>query len=99
LTIIDRPQFANRADPQPAVACRIPQETGQWPGLDRAPAAVGLLYLQPGAVGVGGVQVSGDALLAVQLGGESNMVGVAVCEDQRPHVIEGHAEPREFAVQ
>jgi hypothetical protein len=44
-------------------------------------------------------EVGRDAFLAVQPGGETNVVGVAVREDQRPHIVDAFAESREFAVQ
>src|SRR5581483_11030029 len=84
---------------QAALTGRVPPGAGQRAGLDRAPAAVGPLHVEPGAVGVGRVEVRRDALLAVQPGGEADVVGVAVREDQRSHIVERQAESREFAVQ
>ena len=77
--------------PQPAPPGGVPQEAGQRPDLDRPPARVGLLDLESRAVDVGLVDVHGDARLAVQPGGEADVVGIPVREDERPHVAEALA--------
>jgi hypothetical protein len=99
LAVLDREQVAGRRDLEPALAGRVPQEAEHRPGLDWTPAAVRLLHLEVGAVVVGREQVGRDALLARQPAGEADVVGVAVREDQRPHVIEGQAELCEFPAQ